>query len=156
MPKGSVHAKATLALAAAGGYITYQAGHPWTQVLALAGGVLAGLLLTPDLDVDDGCISNAVVRRSFGKRLERLWRLFWRPYALLIPHRSRLSHLPLLGTALRLAYLATLPALALFFASASPAAGGIVSSPTFPAWTAWSVGGLTLADTLHFLMDEIF
>jgi uncharacterized metal-binding protein len=180
MSKGIVHARATLALAAAGGLFAYTQGQPLPQVLALAGGTLSGLLLTPDLDVDDGCISNEIVRNVLGRRAERAWALFWRPYGLMLPHRSRLSHLPVLGTAIRLIYLAILPALIWWLTNAALAAGvltngllanglfaaGIFSSamatvaaltqPALPAWTAWAVGGLALADTLHYLMDQIF
>ncbi len=156
MPNGSVHARATVVLAAAGGFLSYHAGHHMPQVFALTGGTLAGLLLTPDLDVDSGCISYDVVRRSAGKHIERLWAIYWRPYALLIPHRSRLSHLPVLGTLLRLAYLAILPALIWFFAAAIPSLNWILARPSFPAWSAWAIGGLMLADTLHYAMDKVF
>jgi uncharacterized metal-binding protein len=155
MPKGTVHAKATVALAAAGAFVTYRFGHPLPQILALSGGTLAGLLLTPDLDIDEGCISNDIVRHSAGRRVEQLWALFWRPYGLMLPHRSKLSHLPLLGTALRLVYIAILPALIWWFTTFS-ARTGMLPHLSVPIWVWWAFGGLVLADTLHYLMDELF
>lgn len=154
MPKGTTHAKATLALAAAGGFFAFHNGYPLPQVMALTGGTLAGLILTPDLDIDEGCISHDIVRRTAGRGIGRLWALFWRPYGLMLPHRSRLSHMPVLGTAIRLAYISILPALLWFFAGLF--AVGLLNNPVFPAWGIWAIGGLVLADTLHYLMDTLF
>lgn len=55
---------------------------------------LGGLWLSPDLDTN----SLAIKRWGILKNL-------WWPYQKIIPHRSFLSHSPLLGTALRLSYL---------------------------------------------------
>ena len=158
MPNGTTHAKATFALAVAGGATAYHLGHPMPHVIALSAGALAGLILTPDLDVDDGCISNRIVRRTTNRPIAWMWARFWRPYGLLIPHRSRLSHMPLLGTALRLAYLSILPALLFWFALVFnvDALARAISSPVFPPWSMWAIGGLVLADTLHYLMDQLF
>lgn len=157
MPNGSTHAKATVLLALAGGGLAYYLGHPFTQILALTGGTLAGLVLTPDLDVDTGCVSNEVVRRSVGRKGEKFWSFYWRPYGLMIPHRSRLSHLPVVGTAIRLLYLAILPAMIYWFATgAGFNAGSHLTRPEFPVWGWWAIGGLILADTLHYIMDYWF
>ena len=101
-----------------------------------AAGVLSGVYLTPDLDVDNGI-------RSFTympKIITPVWRAFWYPYAKAIKHRSPLSHLPGLGTAIRVAYMAT----PLFVA-------GAIDNTHW--WFApWFVG-LVVSDTLHWLMD---
>ena len=149
MAKGSTHAKATLALAAVGGWVSYRLGHPLPFTLALTGGVLAGLAITPDLDLERGCISNAVIRRLVGRTVERLWGLFWRPYGLLLRHRSRLSHLPVVGTTVRLVYLCALPALICWLA------GNALGWTLIPSWIWWSIAGLILADSPHFLMDSL-
>lgn len=149
MPNGTTHARATLALALASGAAAYALDHPWAHVIALSSGALAGLILTPDLDVDDGCISNEIVRENAGRPLGFLWAVYWKPYSRLIPHRSVLSHLPLLGTLIRLAYLAILPALIFVLSGAG------FPRAEFPAWGVWAVAGLALADTLHFLMDRL-
>ena len=154
MPNGDTHSKATVILAIASGCFAYYLGQPLVQAAALTGGALVGLVLTPDLDVDKGCVSNEVVRRSVGRKGEKFWSLYWRPYGVMIPHRSRLSHMPLVGTAIRLMYLAILPALIYWFATgAGFSAGTRFTQPVFPAWGWWAIGGLVLADTLHYIMD---
>jgi uncharacterized metal-binding protein len=149
MPNGKTHARATLALAVDSGVLSYQMGQPLQYAAALAGGALTGLVLTPDLDVDGGCISDDFVREYAGRPAGWFWSLYWRPYSRIIPHRSRLSHAPVLGTALRLLYLSILPALVWWFAS------GAMPRPDFPSWSIWAVGGLALADALHYLMDRL-
>lgn len=149
MSRGNTHALATIILAGAGGLVVHQLGHPIAHTAAIAGGALAGLVLTPDLDLDEGCIANDIVRRTAGRKVERLWSLFWLPYSRLIRHRSHLSHLPLLGTALRLAYLLGLPLLLLWMAGQAPA------PQTVPVWAWWATGGLVLADVLHYVMDNL-
>ena len=65
---------------------------------AISGGLgflLGGLLLSPDLDT-----------RSNATRRWGVLKLLWWPYRRSLSHRSLLSHSPLLGSALRLAYLA--------------------------------------------------
>lgn len=148
MSRGNTHALATILLAGANGLVVHQLGYPVTHTAALTGGTLAGLLLTPDLDIDEGCFANDIVRRTAGRKAERLWSLFWLPYSRLIRHRSHLSHLPLLGTALRLAYLLALPLFMLWLAGNPP------GLQVIPAWGWWAAGGLALADTLHYVMDN--
>ena len=151
MPSGQTHAKATVALAIGGGLLAYfSLDQTLIHSVALSGGALVGVVLTPDLDVNNGSISQRIVRRSGGDVLGLLWILLWWPYGQLIPHRSPLSHFPVLGTVLRLAYLLFLPTV-LFWAL-----GGNFATLAFPQWVLWMVGGLTLADTLHFIMDNVF
>jgi uncharacterized metal-binding protein len=76
----------------------------WGPALGVAGVVsaglgflLGGLWLSPDLDT-----------RSNATRRWGLLRWLWWPYRKVLPHRSLFSHSPLLGTAVRLAYLAAL------------------------------------------------
>lgn len=106
MPDGRVHSMATILLAGAAGFTTYQL-HLLDQphAIAMACGSMAGLLLTPDLDVDTGCVSDDWARSVVGRGPALFWWLVWRPYSALIPHRSPLSHFPILGTVLRLGYL---------------------------------------------------
>lgn len=157
MPNGTTHAMTTIALAFASGVVAQHLGYSDHHILALSGGTLAGLVLTPDLDVDRGCISNQVVRRTAGRGWAQLWATYWRPYSLMMPHRSKLSHLPLVGTTVRLLYLAILPALIYWLAIAVGfTAGSRWVHPVFPAWGWWAFGGLVLADTLHFMLDQIF
>jgi len=66
-------------------------------VIATASHYLAGMYLSPDLD-------------TLSKPFKRwgVFKIIWVPYQKNIPHRSPLSHAPLLGSAIRLLYLAAL------------------------------------------------
>ena len=101
MASGRRHDRATRLLALPFGLLCW----PWLGPVGAAVGGLAflvgGLWLSPDLDT-----------RS---RPTRRWGplgLLWWPYRRMLSHRSLLSHCPFVGTALRLAYLATVVALA--------------------------------------------
>jgi uncharacterized metal-binding protein len=94
MASGRAHDRATRLLALPFGLLWW----PWLGAPGVAGAglgfLLGGLLLSPDLDT-----------RSNPTRRWGALRLLWWPYRRLLPHRSPLSHSPLLGTAGRLAYL---------------------------------------------------
>lgn len=65
--------------------------------IATAGAIVGDRWLSPDLDY---AMSNAT---------RRWWilKFIWYPYRAMIPHRSPLSHWPIIGTAIRLGYLCT-------------------------------------------------
>lgn len=147
MPSGNVHTSATIALGVGLGVAAYYQGWP---LIPIVGGTLAGLILTPDLDVEGGSISNHHVKKSAGCLVALIWRVFWWPYSRLIPHRSPLSHFPIIGTAIRLAYLFGLPALILYLL------GHMIHLPPLPAWWRWPVIVLALSDALHYCMDQLF
>lgn len=65
-------------------------------------GVLTGLFLSGDLDVDNGNVS-MYYTRAIHPVIGTAWRWYWLPYGRLIGHRSALSHLPVLSTFIRLA-----------------------------------------------------
>ncbi len=150
MPSGRVHSAATVVLAAATAWLSVRSGAPMPQVAAVSAGVLTGLVLTPDLDVDEGCYSTNIIRQTFGRTAARLWFLFWLPYSRLVPHRSYLSHMPILGTLIRLLYVVAIPLLVYMLADLP-----FRLPPLSPAW-AWIAAGLALADILHYILDEIF
>lgn len=149
MPDGRVHTLTTIVLSGVLAYASYRVGYPVAQVAALAGGCLSGLLLSPDLDVDRGSISMSHAQRLGGCFVGMLWAILWKPYALLIPHRSPLSHFPLIGTAIRLAYVTLI---GLLIIAALRITGA--NLPALPAWWPWSIAGLVLADLLHFILDQ--
>ena len=149
MPSGRVHSATSAILSAGLYYGASQAGYPVAHCAALAGGCLAGILLTPDLDVDRGSISDAHARRLGGCALGLLWSLIWKPYAYIVPHRSPLSHAPLIGTCLRLGYLVLV---GMIFIGIFKITG--VSLPDLPAWWPWAFTGLALSDLLHFILDN--
>jgi len=65
MPSGEVHS-ITTGLAAAGSWFVTQPLLGSQASLAVCVGCLAGALLTPDMDVNNGSISNHHARRTFG------------------------------------------------------------------------------------------
>lgn len=151
MPTGRTHAAMT-AIAALGIYwVSAQAGYSREVTLAMAGGCMAGVLITPDLDVDRPVRSHYVVKRKLGSLAAAVWWLAWYPYGRAINHRSWLSHAPLIGTALRLVYMGLIAWLVL-----------MVTNQT--AWLAdidttlfiWFALGLTVSDVLHWIADISF
>ena len=119
----------------------------WQAALACSLGALAGVILTPDLDVNNGSRSNHYVRKFAGIVVETLWRLYWKPYALLVKHRSIWSHGPILSTAIRLAYLGFVPAGIWWWAG--------LPLPPVQAWMLWGLLGLVLVDSVHGLLDFV-
>lgn len=88
-------------------------------------GALVGIMLTPDLDVDAGNISNQIIREKIGGRpngkqkghpwfivrrrvawiAEKIWDGLWYFYRKSLKHGSELSHFPVISTLFRLGYL---------------------------------------------------
>lgn len=136
MPSGKTHSITTIGLAL---------GSACAFEPALTVGILSGLILSPDLDVDDGFIGLYHLRRipKVGKFLSFAWRVFWLPYSKIVPHRSAISHSILFGTCLRVGYL-VFPLLVLNYLGLP-----IHLSDKFGQWF-W---GLCLADALHIILD---
>ena len=102
--------------------------------LLLAPSCLLGLWLSPDLDLIDP-------RGLPGKFLEMLGVVD--DYKDFIPHRHKLSHTPVLGTAIRLLFLLPLAGLLWMVGS------------SLPLWAMARVFvGLSLADSLHVATDQ--
>lgn len=151
MPGGKVHSALTLATAS--GVIAPYAlvqmnGNPYWYVA----GCLVGLVVMPDQDLNNGNISDTMIRRVFPPA-QWLWRILWTPYALILPHRSVYSHFPVLGTLLRIGYIFLLLNLFnwLFFLF-----GNIFDTVSHFIWIwNWSfVAGLCHVDLIHFLADK--
>ena len=136
MPSGRTHTVTTGLLAIS----TMPLAEP-----ALTCGVLAGLILSPDLDVDGGFIGLYHLRRIpfIGTAVSYAWRLYWLPYSIAVPHRSHISHSIFFGTAVRVGYL-LIPLLALNFFGVPMA---------FPSWLGLAFVGLCLSDALHIILD---
>lgn len=140
MPLGPAHTSATLIISGVmsigAAVLIYETLEPaWAMLPA---GALAGLLLSPDLDIERGSISNHHARKV-GRLFGFLWRWYWWPYGKLCPHRGA-SHWPIFGTAVRLLYcfwwlpLVWLPPL---------------------AWAATFAAGLAIVDSAHIVMDWV-
>jgi len=109
-------------------------------------GCLLGIILTPDLDL---------LPELDNWNVSGLWKLYWYPYARMIPHRGDVSHIPLLGTAVRLVYLLmpfTIAAMVLQFQGIPVLFYLINFSQIMNGGVAVFVG-LVVSDTLHWLMD---
>jgi uncharacterized metal-binding protein len=137
MASGATHravaAGAALVLALAVGAATQD------HVLALAAGA--------------GCYGGRYIHPDWDQNHSAPW---WRrPYALMIRHRSPLSHWPVVGTLGRLAYLIVPPGLV---AEAALFALGWRAPLVWLDWRdlalgAAAVGGLMVSDTLHWVLD---
>lgn len=102
MPSGKVHTTVSVVAGGLVGAIAYGAGFSAAESLALLLGCsVVGSVVSPDLDVDAGNISDMRMRKF---RLGILWSVFWSPYRLRIKHRSVLSHAPIVGTLIRILY----------------------------------------------------
>ena len=156
MASGRAHSIASLAVGGVTAVVYYGfAGDAPVAGWCAAGG-LSAVLLSPDLDHPSGYIGLAILRRlPLGKAWEFIWRTYWTPYRWLVgtftrrtygagdSHRSFLSHLPGIGTALRLAWLLWIP---LVF--------GWVSLPELcGAWPALAT--LLACDVMHSVMDSV-
>jgi len=76
-------------------------------VVAVGMSIIGGLIqrvASPDLDVDRGFYGFYLTRKYLGI-LGIIWEYFWKPYALIVHHRSWISHLPIVSTAIRFIYL---------------------------------------------------
>lgn len=154
MPSGKVHAVTTLLVASFSGPALVAVGQPVEHAISFVGGNLLGLLVNPDLDVDSGNRSHYYLRNTTGCLGAAAWYVFWYPYAQLVRHRSPLSHMPVVGTLLRVAYLSL--ALVLIWAVLRlvlpfPA----IQYPNLGRDWAWALAGLMLVDTIHALQDYL-
>jgi uncharacterized metal-binding protein len=149
MASGRRHDRATGWLALPFGLLWGPALGPAGVAVATGAFLIGGLWLSPDLDTR----SNATCR----------WgplRLLWWPYRRLLSHRSLLSHSPLLGTGLRLLWLAVLVVAAC--AALQPLGAPAPDELLQRGWELWgshrplliaAVVGLEASSWLHLLQD---
>lgn len=102
MSSGIVHTKASLMLATGFGIGGILSLNP--SMLQPVVGALIGVIITPDLDVDNGFIGDAHIRR-FSYWLEKIWDLIWLYYRKSLKHGGPLSHFPVISTFGRIVYL---------------------------------------------------
>jgi uncharacterized metal-binding protein len=111
----------------------------------MALGALCGVYLTPDLDVDGWIRSKRKVVNSFGL-FGYLWFGYWYPYSRAIRHRHWISHMPVVGTAIRVLYVGIIPAIV------ATAVGVQLSDDLIIGLMLWFIG-LVISDTAHWLRD---
>ena len=153
MPSGKVHVAITLSTLS--GVIA-----PWVLVnaggneYAYIAGCATGVLITPDLDVNGGMYSHYLIRKV-SRPAQFLWRLFWTPYALLVPHRHLVSHFPLIGTMVRIGYIFLVINLVAFCSSLL--LGLFASDAVSRIYWIWDWSfffGLAHVDALHWAADN--
>lgn len=149
MASGKIHNRTSIALSIPMGIVIGQAASPEMGIGAGLG-CLLGTVLTPDLDQVSLSKSEWAMIKKFGP-LGFLWAALWWPYTL-IPHRSPLSHWPIIGTAGRIGYCYLLGWLG----------WALFDYPSLPAIPAWGdillrglLIGLLVSDTAHFVFDVV-
>lgn len=122
-------------------------------------GCLFNLVMGPDLDQGSITYNEKMVGYIpvLGPLAQKVWIVIWAPYAVLIPHRSPLSHFPILGTIIRLSYLlfAICCIISITFVIPLNASFYVISSKLFEEYLLFSVFGLILADFGHWLRDTL-
>lgn len=106
MANGVTHTTLTAVSTAACFYASVQwvnAGMPDAGA-GLAVGAVLGHFITPDIDHHHHTIEEKRIAKLFGKKAGRYWSAFWAPYEVLMKHGSWLSHVPVIGTGLRIIY----------------------------------------------------
>lgn len=148
MADGKYHQMATITVGAAAAAFTFSTGRG--ELWPVAAGTLLALLVNPDRDLRVQSSDFKLAKWTMGLGL--LWTIIWWPYSSLIPrHRHILSHLPILGTAGRVAYMAVWVAAAAWLTGRVELVAAWWSTP--PAALLTMVILLALADALHWLMD---
>lgn len=142
MPNARDHSVITILAAIAAGLMASMYVGAELALVGVASAILGDLFLSPDLDHHAGSLAF------------RMWgplRFIWEPYARILPHRSVVSHFPLIGTAGRLIYLAAIaaPFVWLFELDALTAMAALRSELIA------ALVGLELSNSLHFLADRL-
>jgi uncharacterized metal-binding protein len=150
MPSGKIHNALTLATVTGvlAPYLIVQFdGNPWLY----GAGCVAGLLVSPDMDVDKGNISDQIIRKV-SRPAQWLWRLFWTPYALFVPHRNFVSHFPIFGTLVRMGYIFIVINLINLLLFTTLRLFDTVSLVWLWNWSFFF--GLCHVDAIHFVVDK--
>ena len=151
MPSGKVHIAMTVSVASGviAPYCIVQFGmNPYMYIF----GNLVGICITPDLDLDGGNFTDTIIRRV-SPAMQRVWRVFWTPYAKALPHRGKFSHFPVLSTLVRLGYILVAinlvnAVLRLIFSIFG------FTDTVLLFWWNWSFFfGLVHVDTVHWIAD---
>lgn len=120
-------------------------------------GMIIGIFANPDVrDIENSTYITYVIEKVpiVGKILSWAFECFWFPLARAVPHRSKLSHWPIVGTSVAWFYsLGILAVLALIFTN-TPVLVFLDASLVLPS----SLGvliGWCLQDCVHFSMDVL-
>jgi uncharacterized metal-binding protein len=104
-------------------------------------------VMTPDLDVNNGFYGFFLIRKRFGNLAAGLYQVYWKPYALILPHRGLWSHGAVISTLFRMLYL-FIPIIML---------GYFLGYNLFYWWDWWIYlsYGVIIADLGHICLDYI-
>ena len=148
MAPGVAHIKATYIAIIPTGIATGLAVTSIPHGIGAAVGCFLGIAMTPDLDQISISKNEWRLVKKFGP-LGFLWCAYWWLYARIIPHRSIWSHLPILGTVIRLLYITT------------PIVAFCLWQDYIPVLPQYIIDtligtliGLSISDTLHWCMDR--
>ena len=151
MPSGRIHSITNIVVGLSGSATMLLLSRGVEEIAGISTGAVIGILLSPDLDVDNGNIADYMIKRYTGGIVETVWTMLWTVYRKAFKHRSFLSHFPLVSTIIRIAYLSVF-----YFLIAAPlkwvASLVHIDWPTF--WW-WAFVGLVLADTSHWGLDKL-
>ena len=103
--------------------------------------------MTPDLDVNNGFYGFSLIRKRFGNLAANLYQVYWKPYAIILPHRGLWSHGAVISTLFRMIYL-FIPIIVL---------GYFLGYNLFYWWDWWIYlsYGVIIADLGHICLDYI-
>lgn len=151
MPSGHIHAQDSILIGA--GVLTLAVWQNWDLApsVAVAAGSVSGLVLSPDLDQDGWTRSELILRRI--PLVRYIFFIYWLPYAWIMPHRHWASHAPVVGTVVRLLYLAPLVLFLLWFTESQWGWDIYRLSEAVAFWGQYWVQGLALSDAAHWLRD---
>lgn len=157
MSTGKTHQAASLFLSAA--FALGSLKHP--ELLQCSIGSLVGIILSPDQDVDNGNISNTIIKKQVGWFGEKVWRWFWNPYSASFKHGRFGSHLPVYGTFTRLFYIfyiLVVPIYLIYYVTLLFFSLHINLEQELVWWLkfmfySWITFGLCASDLIHFFLD---
>lgn len=177
MSSGKVHATTTIVLATISlPILVWIAVKTGILVVFMIPGILLGILITPDLDIDNRIVSHRYMRNWLGRPIGYLWYYFWHSYSISFKHRSVWSHAPVISTLVRLTFILFPPIIVILrdqrMSSVKLIAYLLLSTlMAVPLWGAiyllivvaqinivsmlFLVLGLMLADLLHYIMDLV-
>lgn len=161
MSAGKTHVKASLALAAG-----FSIGALMTQdinLLKCAAGSLAGVIITPDWDVDKKFVGNKIVKKRLGVFAEIIFDAWLKPYKTSFKHGQFGSHFPVYGTFGRLLYIFLLlivPFYAVYFLILLSVNYHFNLIYELLYWVkilfmSWYTFGLCASDLIHFSLDKL-
>lgn len=139
MPSGRTHDRITLwCLPFVIGLTAWVSRSALLTVITSLSFLVGGFMLGPDLDI------YSIQYKRWG-----LIRWIWLPYQIALPHRSKFSHGPVIGTALRVIYLTVWIALLILLIA-------LAMNAFWDAQLTWTSMGTTLKATLkHYFLELI-